>query len=134
MLDLNTSFERSLSQLSENHKMFDTGSTVLKLWLFKDVQLHNVVPIHNCNWLQLLYYKHSLIILAHPLQALGRYAESVRDLHLLLTIDPDNPPAKKELGETKQLWEKQLREIQARTVAKDKRPERRNSKSKKGKY
>ena len=49
MLDLNTSFERSLSQLSENHKMFDTGSTVLKLWLFKDVQLHNVVPIHNCN-------------------------------------------------------------------------------------
>ena len=49
MLDLNTSFERSLSQLSENHKMFDTGSTVLKLWLFKDVQLHHVVPIHNCN-------------------------------------------------------------------------------------
>ncbi len=26
-----TSFERSLSKLSENHKIFDTGSTVLKL-------------------------------------------------------------------------------------------------------
>ncbi len=39
IIDLNTSFERSLSKLSENHKNFDIGSTVLKLWLFKDVQL-----------------------------------------------------------------------------------------------
>ncbi len=40
ILDLNTSFERSLSKLSENHKKFEIGSTVLKLWLLKDVQLH----------------------------------------------------------------------------------------------
>ncbi len=39
IMDLNTPFERSLSKLSENHKNFDTGSTVLKLWLLKDVQL-----------------------------------------------------------------------------------------------
>ena len=30
ILDQNTSFERSLSKLSENHKMFDIGLTVLK--------------------------------------------------------------------------------------------------------
>ena len=40
ILDLNTSFERSLSELSENLKKFDIGSTVLKLWLLKHVQLH----------------------------------------------------------------------------------------------
>ncbi len=42
MLDCNTSFERSLSKLSENHKIFDIGSTILKLRLLKDVQLHSV--------------------------------------------------------------------------------------------
>ncbi len=31
MLDVNTSFERSLSKLSENRKIFNIGSTVLKL-------------------------------------------------------------------------------------------------------
>ena len=31
ILDLNISFERSLSELSENQKIFDIGSTVLKL-------------------------------------------------------------------------------------------------------
>ena len=36
ILDLNTSFERYFSKLSENHKNFDIGSTVLKLWLLKD--------------------------------------------------------------------------------------------------
>ncbi len=35
MLDLNTSFERSLSKLSENDQIFDLGSTILKLWLLK---------------------------------------------------------------------------------------------------
>ncbi len=33
ILDLNTSFERSLSKLSENPPKIDIGSTVLKLWL-----------------------------------------------------------------------------------------------------
>ena len=37
IFDLNTSFERSLSKLSENHKNVDIGSTILKLWLLKDV-------------------------------------------------------------------------------------------------
>ena len=68
-----------------------------------------------------------------PPQALRRYSEAVKDLHLLLTIDPDNAPAKRELGEAKQLWEKQLREIQANASSKDTRPERRNPKSKAGK-
>ena len=39
ILDCNTSFERSLS---ENYKIFDIGSTILKLRLLKDVQLHSV--------------------------------------------------------------------------------------------
>ena len=43
VLDLNTSLERYLSKLSENHKIVDIGSTVLKLWLFKDVH----VSMHN---------------------------------------------------------------------------------------
>ena len=34
-------FERSLSKLSENPNIFNIGSTVLKLWLLKDVQLIN---------------------------------------------------------------------------------------------
>ena len=38
MLDLNTSFERYLSKLSDN-KNFDIGSSELKLWPFKDVFL-----------------------------------------------------------------------------------------------
>ncbi len=33
-LDRNTSFERSISKLSENHKIFDIGATALKLWPF----------------------------------------------------------------------------------------------------
>ncbi len=33
ILDLNTSFERSLSKLSENHNIFDIGPTEFKLWL-----------------------------------------------------------------------------------------------------
>ncbi len=45
ILDLNTSFERSLSKLSENHKIFDIGSTVLKLWQLKDVQLQPLPTI-----------------------------------------------------------------------------------------
>ncbi len=35
ILDCNTSFERSLSKLSENYKIFDIGSTILK---FKAVE------------------------------------------------------------------------------------------------
>ncbi len=35
--DSNTSFERSLSKLSENHKHFEIGSSELKLWLLKDI-------------------------------------------------------------------------------------------------
>ena len=42
ILNCNTSFERSLSKLSENYKIFDIGSTILKLRLLKDVQLHSV--------------------------------------------------------------------------------------------
>ncbi len=37
--DFNTSFERSLSKLSENHKIVEIGSMIPKLWLLKDVQL-----------------------------------------------------------------------------------------------
>ena len=37
--DFNTSFERSLSKLSENYKIIEIGSSELKLWLLKDVQL-----------------------------------------------------------------------------------------------
>ncbi len=40
ILDLNTLFERSLSLLSENHKIVEIESMVLKLWLLKDAQLH----------------------------------------------------------------------------------------------
>ena len=39
ILDLNTSFERSFSKLSENPKNFEIGSSKLKLWLLEDVQL-----------------------------------------------------------------------------------------------
>ncbi len=57
MLDLNTSFERPLSKLSENPKKIDIGSTALKLWLLKDVQLQpplrlingSVTLCHNLN-------------------------------------------------------------------------------------
>ncbi len=41
ILDLNISFERSLSKLSENHKLFYIGSTVLKLWLLKKMFNYN---------------------------------------------------------------------------------------------
>ncbi len=37
IFDFNTSFERSLSKLSENHKNFDFGSTEFKLWLLEVV-------------------------------------------------------------------------------------------------
>ena len=43
-LDRNTSFERSLSKLSENHNIFNIGLTVLKFWLLKDVQLNPYPP------------------------------------------------------------------------------------------
>ncbi len=39
ILNLNAPFERCLSKLSENHKIFDIGSMLLMLWLFKDTQL-----------------------------------------------------------------------------------------------
>ncbi len=39
ILDLSTSFERSLSKLSENQKIVEIGSIILKLWLLKVVQL-----------------------------------------------------------------------------------------------
>ena len=45
IFDLKTSFERYLSKLSENLKISDIGSTVLKLWLLKDVQLQLMVGI-----------------------------------------------------------------------------------------
>ncbi len=47
IFDLNTSFERSLSKISENQKIFDIGSTILKLWLLKDVQLRVHVYTHT---------------------------------------------------------------------------------------
>ncbi len=46
-LDLNTSFERSLSKLPENHKILDIGPTEFKLWLLKDVQLQPPPPQFN---------------------------------------------------------------------------------------
>ena len=45
ILDCNTSFERYFSRLSEHLKIFDIRSTVLKLRLLKDVQLHPVLLI-----------------------------------------------------------------------------------------
>ncbi len=39
IFDLIISFERYFSKLSENHNIFEIGSTEFKLWLFKDVQL-----------------------------------------------------------------------------------------------
>ncbi len=55
-MDCNTSFERSLSKFSENPKIFDIGSTVLKLRLLKDVQQHSFIQwfgdsfgCHNLN-------------------------------------------------------------------------------------
>ncbi len=57
IMDLNTPFERSLSKLSENHKNFDIGSTVLKLWLLKDVQLPP--PPFN-QWFRDCYSCHNL--------------------------------------------------------------------------
>ncbi len=36
ILDFNTSFERSVSKLSENPKIFDIGPTVLKLGQMKE--------------------------------------------------------------------------------------------------
>ncbi len=39
ILDFNTSFEMSLSKLSDNQKISDIGSTILNLWLLKDSQL-----------------------------------------------------------------------------------------------
>ena len=36
---LMTSFERSLSKHSENHKIVDIGSTVLKLWQLKEPKI-----------------------------------------------------------------------------------------------
>ncbi len=53
-LDLSTSFERSLSKLSENHKIVEIGLIILKLWLFKVVlaspPAHLVVAM--CSWYQ----------------------------------------------------------------------------------
>ncbi len=42
ILDFNTSFESSLSKLSENHKINVIGSTELKLWPFKDASFNAV--------------------------------------------------------------------------------------------
>lgn len=42
-----------------------------------------------------------------------RYAESMKDLKQLLEVDGENPSAKGEYNEVKQLWEKQLRQLQA---------------------
>ena len=47
ILDCNTSFERSLSKLSENYQNFDIESMILKLRLLKDVKLH---PVHSMVW------------------------------------------------------------------------------------
>ncbi len=52
ILDWNTPFERYFSKLSENSKIFDIGSTVLKLWLLKDVQLYPH-PLRLINLFQL---------------------------------------------------------------------------------
>ncbi len=46
MLDLNTSFERYLSKLSEYNKNVDIGSSELKLWPFKDAFLMLRVGTH----------------------------------------------------------------------------------------
>ncbi len=41
----NTPFERSLSKLSENHKIIEFGSMILKLWLFN----YTPPPLHLIN-------------------------------------------------------------------------------------
>ncbi len=47
ILDWNTSFKRNFSKLSENPKVFDIGSTVLKLWLLKDTPLRLINDFVN---------------------------------------------------------------------------------------
>ena len=47
-------------------------------------------------------------------QALKRYSEAAKDLKTLLDIDPKNSAAKKELAAVKDLWGKELREIQSK--------------------
>ncbi len=41
ILNFNTSFARSVSKLSENNKIFDIGSTVLKLWHIWTIRTHS---------------------------------------------------------------------------------------------
>ena len=50
-------------------------------------------------------------------QALKQYSEAARDLKTLLDIEPTNSVASKELDVVKQLWEKELRELQSKQPA-----------------
>ena len=50
-------------------------------------------------------------------QAMRQYSESARDLKTLLDIEPGNSAASKELVTVKQLWEKELRELQSKQPA-----------------
>lgn len=43
-----------------------------------------------------------------------RYADATKDLKQLLKVDPENTAGKTEFAEVKQLWEKQLRELQGK--------------------
>ncbi len=45
--DFNTSFKRSLSKLSENQKIVEIGSMILKLWLLKDANYPPPLPPLN---------------------------------------------------------------------------------------
>ncbi len=49
ILDLITSFERYFSKLSENHNIFEIGSTEFKLWLLKDVHIVTFDPTQACS-------------------------------------------------------------------------------------
>ncbi len=59
ILNLNTSFERSLSKLSENQKIVEIGSTVLKLWLLKDNPLTSTKGVYREEGMQLTLFSES---------------------------------------------------------------------------
>ncbi len=62
ILDFNTSFERYFSKLSENVKIFDIGSTVLKLWLLKDFNYNSLPPFNQWFRDKYMYSKYVTLI------------------------------------------------------------------------
>ncbi len=75
-LDFKTLFERSLSKLSENHKNVEIGSSKLKLWLLKGVQLDPRGPHPFNQWLQNSFNHHNLSSV-YPISLLLWFSESL---------------------------------------------------------